>query len=98
MSPSGRPRCPAGNRSPAIAMATGTSAPAPIAWNTRAAISSSKSGNSTPGVTSNGSIASRSGTTATATEPTMKTAIAAKNTCLRPHTSETRPISGMAAR
>ena len=98
MSPNGSPRWPAGNRSPAIAMATGTSAPAPIAWKTRAAIRISKSGNAAPGGTSNGSIASRSGTRATATEPAMNTPIAAKNTCRRPQTSETRPISGIAAR
>ena len=98
MSPSGNPRWPGGKRSPAIAMATGTSAPAPIAWKTRAPIRISKSGNSTPGGASKGSIDSRSGTSATATEPAMKTAIAAKNTCLRPQTSETRPISGIAAR
>ena len=43
-SPSATPRRSRGNRSPAIAMDIGTSAPAPSAWNTRSPISHSKLG------------------------------------------------------
>ena len=44
ISPIGMPRRPAGNRSPAMAIAIGTRAPAPTAWNTLAPMSHDKVG------------------------------------------------------
>ena len=81
ISPRARPRRPGGNRSPAMAMDIGSRAPAPTAWNTRAA-----------------TRLSRSGVRATATEPSMNSAIEIMNSRRWPQTSDRRPISGIATR
>lgn len=63
-----------------MAMEMGTSAPAPMAWNTRAATSQV-----------------RLVDMATATDPTMNRAMHNMKSRRCPHTSERRPMSGIAA-